>query len=149
MVDTETETYSRTFSEFPMRRPTILAFAIIIAFSTGGLPAADNWPQWHGPLGTGVAAAGDYPVKFSDTEGVGWKVKLPGKGSSTPAVWGDRIFVSCAIGESPEAIGFRPGKMAESSAKDGLVCYDTAGKELWRKEIGTEVPGKHRIGSGS
>jgi outer membrane protein assembly factor BamB len=132
-----------------MRRHTIIAFAIVLAFSMGKLPAAENWPQWRGPLGTGVAAAGEYPITFSDTEGVGWKVTLPGKGSSTPAVWGDRIFVSCAIGESPEAIGFGRGKMKESAAKDGLICYDMNGKELWRAELGTERPGKHPNGSGS
>jgi hypothetical protein len=132
-----------------MRWPTIIAFLFGVALPSGRLPAAENWPQWRGPLGTGVAAAGDYPVTFSDTEGVAWKVKLPGKGSSTPAVWGDRIFVSCAIGESPEAIGFGRGRMKESTAKDGLVCYDMQGNELWRRELGTERPGKHPNGSGS
>jgi outer membrane protein assembly factor BamB len=100
-------------------------------------------------LGTGVAADGEYPVKFSATENVAWKLKLPGRGSSTPAVWDDRIFVSCAIGESPEALGFRPGKMEESSAKNGLLCYDMKGNELWRKELGAERAGKHPNGSGS
>jgi outer membrane protein assembly factor BamB len=132
-----------------MRLSIYLVVAILFAVLSQGLSAAENWPQWRGPLGTGVAAPGEYSVKFSDTEGVGWKVKLPGKGSSTPAVWGDRIFVSCAIGESPEAIGFGRGKMKESAAKDGLICYDMNGKELWRAELGTERPGKHPNGSGS
>jgi hypothetical protein len=122
-----------------MRLSTLAGFAIIVFVATN-LPAAENWPQWRGPLGTGVATTGEYPVKFSDTEGVTWKVKLPGKGSSTPAVWGDRIFVTCAIGESPEAIGFRPGKMQNSTAKDGIVCYDFQGKELWRGELGPNDP---------
>ncbi len=128
-----------------------VVFALVV-MGVGGQIAyaeAENWPQWRGPLGTGVAQAGDYPVRFSGTENVAWKVKLPGRGSSTPVVWGDRIFVSCAIGESPAALGFRPGKMEKSNAKDGLLCYDVKGNELWRKELGAERAGKHPNGSGS
>lgn len=133
-----------------MRWPIIFAIAVVVSVPMQSMRAEENWPQWRGPLGTGVAAGGDYPVKFSSTEGVTWKVDLPGKGSSTPAVWGDRIFVTCAIGESPEPQGFGPPKgKTESSAQDGLICYDTQGKELWRKELGTERSGKHRNGSGS
>ena len=80
--------------------------------------AAENWPQWRGPLGTGVAADGDYPVKFSADEGVAWKVELPGAGTSTPAVWGEQIFVTCGI-----------------DGQDGVVCYDMDGKELWRQNV--------------
>jgi outer membrane protein assembly factor BamB len=83
-------------------------------------------------LGTGVASAGDYPVKFSITEGVAWKAKLPGVGTSTPAVWGDRIFVTCGI-----------------DGHDGVVCFDMNGKELWRKQFGAERRGKNPHGSGS
>jgi outer membrane protein assembly factor BamB len=71
-------------------------------------------------------------LAFSADEHVAWKVELPGIGSSTPAVWGDHIFVTCPIGE-----------------QDGLVCYSFAGKELWRKELGPQRKGKHRKGSGS
>lgn len=94
--------------------------------------AADNWPQWRGPLGTGVAADGDYPTKFAADEGLAWKVELPGSGSSTPAVWGDQIFVTCGI-----------------DGKDGIVCYDMEGNELWRKTLGEERKGKHQNGTGS
>ncbi len=132
-----------------MMRSVVFAFFVVGIGCRTASAEAENWPQWRGPLGTGVAQAGDYPVKFSDTESVAWKVKLPGRGSSTPVVWEDRIFVSCAIGESPAALGFRPGKMEESSAKDGLLCYDMKGNELWRKELGAERAGKHPNGSGS
>ena len=94
--------------------------------------AVDNWPQWRGPSGSGVAVAGEYPAQFSADEHVQWKVKLPGRGSSTPAVWEDRIFVTCPI-----------------DGEDGVVCYDFAGKELWREKLGKQREGKHRNGSGS
>ena len=67
-----------------MIRIFFCAALFVHAISVERLPAAENWPQWRGPLGTGVAAAGDYPVEFSNTEGVAWKADLPGRGSSTP-----------------------------------------------------------------
>jgi outer membrane protein assembly factor BamB len=109
----------------------VVVFAVVGFYGSFEV-AADNWPQWRGPLGTGVAADGDYPVKFSPDEGVAWKIELPGKGSSTPAVWGDQIFVTCGI-----------------EGKDGIVCYDMAGNELWRQTLGTERRGKHQNGTGS
>lgn len=93
---------------------------------------ADNWPQWRGPDGNSLAKAGEYPSQFSDSENVAWKVKLPGKGSSTPAVWEDKIFVTSGI-----------------DGKDGIEAYSWEGKLLWQKTLGTERPGKHKNGSGS
>jgi outer membrane protein assembly factor BamB len=93
---------------------------------------ADNWPQWRGPLGTGVAADGNYPVEFSGDENVAWKVELPGRGSSTPAVWNDQLFVTCGI-----------------DGQDGVICYGLDGKERWRKTFGKEKPGKHANATGS
>ncbi len=93
---------------------------------------AGNWPQWRGPDGTSFAKAGKYPAKFSNTENVLWKVKLPGKGSSTPAVWEDKIFVTSG-----------------NDGQDGIQAYNWEGKLLWSKTLGEERPGKHKNGSGS
>jgi outer membrane protein assembly factor BamB len=117
-----------------MRRLSVIAASIIISTCVGFTTAAEeNWPQWRGPLGTGVAAEGQYPVKFSSEEGIAWKVKLPGSGSSTPAVWGARIFVTCQI-----------------EGQDGLVCYDMNGQEQWQRKFGLGREGKKaRVGTGS
>ncbi len=56
--------------------------------------AMHNWPQWRGPLATGVAPHADPPIEWSETKNIRWKVELPGKGHSTPIVWGDRVFVT-------------------------------------------------------
>lgn len=93
---------------------------------------AGNWPQWRGPDGTSFAKAGDYPEKFSNTDNVLWKVKLPGKGSSTPTVWEDKIFVTSG-----------------NEGQDGIEAYSWEGKLLWSKTLGEERPGKHKNGSGS
>jgi outer membrane protein assembly factor BamB len=115
-----------------MYRLAYFGLAIIATCPLHFVTAAENWPQWRGPLGTGVAADGDYPVEFSAEEGVAWKVELPGMGTSTPAVWGEKIFVTCGTG-----------------GQDAVVCYSMDGKELWRKTLGPERAGKHRNGSGS
>ncbi len=106
------------------------------------LVMAANWPQWRGPSGNGVAAAGDYPVEFSPEKNVAWKTELPGLGSSTPAVWGDRLFVTGGIRKDA-------ANEEDAPRDDGVVCYDLAGNELWRVLLGQERAGKHRNASGS
>ena len=109
------------------------AFVLVCAGIQTSFAAEENWPQWRGPLGTGVAADGEYPVKFSNEDGVAWKVKLPGTGSSTPAVWGERIFVTCDI-----------------DGQDGLVCVNMDGQEQWKRQFGPGREGKKaRVGTGS
>jgi outer membrane protein assembly factor BamB len=60
-------------------------------------PARENWPHWRGPLASGMAPKGNPPVKWDERTNVRWKVPLPGKGSSTPVVWGDQVFVLTAV----------------------------------------------------
>ena len=115
-----------------MRRQMLMGLLFVVAVQFRITFAGENWPQWRGPLGTGVAAEGEYPVEFSRDEAVAWKAELPGLGTSTPAVWDDNIFVTCGI-----------------DGQDGIVCYDMAGNERWRKTLGDERPGKHRNASGS
>lgn len=107
-------------------------FLLSIAGIASSTLFASNWPQWRGPDGTSLALPGNYPTVFSPTENVLWKVKLPGIGSSTPAVWGDRIFVTSGI-----------------EGQDGIIAYDWNGAEVWRETLGPERPGKHKNGSGS
>ena len=102
-----------------------------VALSTTAL-MADNWPQWRGPSGTGVAAPGAYPTAFSDTANVAWKVALPSAAPSTPAVWDNHIFVAGTI-----------------DGQDGLLCLDRKGNERWRVRFGAAAKGKHRTASGS
>lgn len=115
-----------------MKRITkAIFFALpLIAFSQQ--LSADNWPAWRGPTGNGLGKPGNYSWKFSPSDNVLWKVKLPGKGSSTPAVWGDSIYLTVPI-----------------DGKDGVMCFDRAGKQKWQLTFSNERPGKHRNGSGS
>ena len=69
---------------------------------------ADNWPQWRGPAYDGVSQETNLPARWSDTENVAWKLALPGMGSSTPAVWGERIFLTSEDGGDLDEIGPSP-----------------------------------------
>jgi outer membrane protein assembly factor BamB len=90
------------------------------------------WPRWRGPADSGSAALADCPVTWSQDDGHLWKVKLPGIGCSTPAVWGDHILLT-----------------STQDGQDLALAYDWTGKPVWTTNIGAGVPGKHRNGSGS
>jgi outer membrane protein assembly factor BamB len=71
------------------------ASLVVASFFVTGLALADNWPQWRGPTGDSVSTATGLPLEWSETSGIVWKCPLPGPGCSTPAVWGEAIFVTC------------------------------------------------------
>ena len=82
--------------------------ALGLAVASARAIESEDWPQWRGPLATGVAPAGDPPLDWSETENVRWKVPIPGNGSASPVVWGDRVFVLTAVaaGEGEGGPGF-------------------------------------------
>ena len=117
-----------------------------------------DWPYWRGPTADGMAV-GDAPLHWSDTENVRWKTEIPGRGSSSPVIWGDRIFVTTAIKTEPDtkpepkpepkpaetpAPGAKfqlstPGPQAEH--KFDVLCLDRkTGKILWQQTAITAVP---------
>jgi outer membrane protein assembly factor BamB len=99
--------------------------ALLLAFSTPWL-CAGNWPQWRGPLGTGVSQERGLPTHWTASENVAWKVPMADRGNSTPIVWGERVFITAAI---------------EKEQKRGLVCFDRAdGKLLWEQYVVYEEP---------
>ena len=55
------------------------------------------WGQWRGPDATGVARHADPPLAWSETENVAWKVEVPGRGTASPIVWGDKVFLLTAV----------------------------------------------------
>lgn len=71
--------------------PLVLALAVP---APAKLPPSETWPQWRGPTGDSVAPRSDLPTKWSSSENVVWKASLPGWGNSTPAIWGDAIFLT-------------------------------------------------------
>jgi len=74
--------------------------------------APANWPAWRGPLASGVAPDAHPPTQWSETQNVHWKVSIPGRGTSTPVIWEDQVFILTAVptGPGPEA----PAKASDS-----------------------------------
>jgi outer membrane protein assembly factor BamB len=140
-----------------MLRVTYLITFLLAVVPFGGvvqaqqLDAAAQWPAWRGPLATGVAPQADPPTKWSETENIKWKVEIPGEGSSTPIIWGDRIFLLTAIktdkvtADVPEAADQpnRPFgiKFPRNYYQFTVLCLDRAtGKTLWQKMATERVP---------
>lgn len=98
----------------------LVALGLVISLLACGRVSAENWPQWRGPAGTGVSGETNLPAKFSATEGVAWKLALPGPSGATPAVWDDRIFLT---------------SVAENGSDLLLICVSTAGEKLWERQV--------------
>ncbi|NKB89441.1 MAG: PQQ-binding-like beta-propeller repeat protein [Acidobacteria bacterium] len=87
-----------------------------------GTPAAnlDNWPSWRGTDMDGMATSASIPVHFSEEEHVRWKVELPGRGASTPIIWGDTIFLQAAV---PVGEPLEPRTPLEEWQRDGTEIF--------------------------
>ena len=121
----------------------------------------ENWHQWRGPTADGVAPYGEPPVQWSETKNIGWKTEIPGKGSSSPVVWEDRIFLLTSVpagqggdrtaaqrtdsraapSSSGRRRGFGPGPAPTTPQQFTVVCVDRkSGKILWQRMAAEQVP---------
>ena len=77
------------------RRRLCLFLVLMIRPATGGAGGADdNWPQWRGATGNSCSADARVALSWDDHQGVAWKCQVPGWGNSTPAIWGDAVFLT-------------------------------------------------------
>ena len=67
---------------------------------------AEDWPEFRGPTGQGHSVERGLPLTWSETKNVKWKIAIPGKGWSSPAILGDRIWLTTATedGKSLRAV---------------------------------------------
>jgi outer membrane protein assembly factor BamB len=85
-----------------MKTAAIALFSAMVLAATvsGGDPRREqlhNWHHWRGPLANGTAPTADPPVTWDEKTNIKWKAPLPGRGSATPIIWGDQVFVVTAI----------------------------------------------------
>src|SRR5258708_39384070 len=76
--------------------------SLFVSASTA-LHAAD-WRQFRGPHSNGVADETGVPTVLAATNGLAWKVNLPGEGISSPIIVGDRVFVTCSSGPDQQRL---------------------------------------------
>jgi outer membrane protein assembly factor BamB len=94
------------------------------------------WGQWRGPYATGVSRTATPPAEWSETRNIRWKVSLPGRGSSTPVIWGDRVFVTTAVAADGETRA--RGGIAH---KFVVMAIDRkTGKTVWERVAREEAP---------
>jgi len=109
-----------------------------------------DWPRWRGPFDTGVAR-GDAPTTWNDTTNIAWKLEIPGKGHSSPVIWGDTLFLTTAIPTQPAAApasppaggrGFGQGASGpQPEHKLSVLAYNRrTGKLLWQHSPRTVKP---------
>lgn len=147
----------------PRRSLVLLLSTAVIAHAAAKDDPLNQWPAWRGPLATGVAPRADPPVLWSETNNIRWKVEISGKGTASPVVWNDQVFILTAIPtgkkvddlaasptSSAPASGGSTGAMVEKSSEEQrftVISYDRAtGKERWRQSPVALVPheGHHK-----
>jgi outer membrane protein assembly factor BamB len=94
-----------------------------------------NWPHYRGPTGQGYSDDTRVPLTWSDKDNLLWKTELPGRGNSSPIVWGDRIFLTAASSNGDERY---------------VVCVRASdGKLLWKQLASKGVsPGRSHAWNG-
>ena len=118
---------------------------------------SDQWAHWRGPLGTGEAPDADPPLSWSATENVKWKTAIPGKGHSTPIVWGDTVFLTAAETFGPKQepkFSGRPGAHDNAPVSQQhrflvVAVNRTDGTIRWQRTVHQAWPleGAHNSGS--
>lgn len=131
----------------------LAALSVLVSLLRTPAGAGEHWPQFRGPGSTGVSTSTGLPDRWSRSENVVWKVAVPGRGWSSPIVWGDRIFLTAAIQEEGETEPAKKGlylfgeRPAPTQPHRWMVyCFDWAsGKMLWQRVAARGVPkyGRH------
>ena len=112
---------------------------------------SSNWHQWRGPEANGVSRTAKPPLTWSEGENVKWKVPVEGHGSSTPIIWGNKVFLLTAVNTGivdpslpkPED---QPKRVFGITYPNTLyrfmvLCLDReTGKEIWRKTATERIP---------
>ena len=120
----------------------VVAFALVSLSAQTG-PADRYWPQWRGPSMTGVSKTAQPPTEWSETKNVRWKIEIPGRGSASPIVWGDRVYVSTAVpvGVDGPAAHAPRGALPRIPHKYMLMAIDRkTGKIVWERVAREEAP---------
>lgn len=118
------------------------SLCVLTLLSWTAWASADDWPGWRGPTGQGVSAEKNLPLKWDRTTNVRWKVPLPAPGNSTPAVWGDRVFITQAgdlkVWPPKVPANYAGGASAGGHAvaeKRSVLCFRRAdGQLLWQRD---------------
>lgn len=131
---------------------------IALLFGCGTVAAADfetekfnNWHHWRGPSANGSSPKADPPIHWDSKTNIKWKIDLPGRGSATPVVWREKVFILSAIKTdrtAKESELPKPDPQFQTKTKPPtnfykfiVLCIDrNTGKVLWEKLAAERVP---------
>ncbi|WP_437185205.1 PQQ-binding-like beta-propeller repeat protein [Planctomicrobium sp. SH668] len=119
-------------------RWAFLLFLATLHFTTQNHSASadENWSRFRGPNGEGISLQRGIPTEWSETD-YEWTIQLPGKGHSSPVVWGQFLFLTSGLEDGTRTI----------------LCIDSfSGEERWAKSIQllpNKLHKKNSYGSGS
>jgi outer membrane protein assembly factor BamB len=116
--------------------------AIAQNFTSAKAPApGQDWPCFRGPTGMGLSTAKGLPEKWSPSDNIAWKTKLPGPGASSPVLFGDRIYITCYSGF------FVPGEEgSKEDLKRHLISLKRdSGVVIWDKAVLAKQPEEDTI----
>ncbi len=108
----------------------LVSLALIFCSAVMAEPPS-NWPQFRGPNSGGLAGEQSPPVEFGPEAKLLWRTEVR-TGHSSPAVWGDRIFLTAFDADEKELLA--------------LAVDRQTGKILWRRTVESEAVEKvHQV----
>lgn len=123
------------------QRLILLCLCLFMAITSAH--AENNWPQFRGEDSRGVVENANLPTEWSATKNVEWKTDIPGRGWSSPIVWGNKVFLTTVLTDG-EFIEARKGlywidELPQPSKETHhwmVYCLDLeSGNILWEKEV--------------
>jgi outer membrane protein assembly factor BamB len=136
-----------------MAARALISFAFVAVAATSGVAQSGAagaaarerfWPQWRGPFATGVSRSATPPTEWSETKNIRWKVEIPGRGSSSPVIWGERIFVLSAVPIGIDAAASHAPRGAvqpRDRYRFTVLAVDRrTGKTVWERTAREEQP---------
>ncbi len=122
----------------------VVAASICLGLDSSGSSAGEaNWPQFRGPGARGISTSTSVPESWSAAENIAWKAEIPGRGWSSPIVWGNRVFLTTAVDsgtpEPPKKGLYLGGERPNAPRPEHewkVVCLDLAsGKVQWEHVV--------------
>lgn len=124
-----------------------LLFVVLLAgLSMGSLAigqdSQSDWLQFRGAGGQGVSSSKGLPTKWNNDENVAWSIEIPGAGTSSPVIQGNRVYLTYYS-------GYNVPRHDQGDQEDlllHLVCLNREnGETIWHKEIKPKLPEQEKI----
>jgi outer membrane protein assembly factor BamB len=133
------------------RMHAVLFRSVLFAFGLTGVISTYaeqvSWPQFRGANSRGVGESERLPIVWSQETNIAWHVSTPGRGWSSPIVWGGKVFLTTAVSEGEEEA---PKKGLYFGGERGVsknrhrwlaICLDRdSGKTIWTTELFASEP---------